>query len=233
MIGEIIKEFIFPENLICGFCGADIPKDNPFGICKNCYSKIEFTDFVCHKCGRIISDNSCGCRGEKFAFDYVDTTLKYTKFIEPSVYRLKYGHQAYISGFFAEFIEYLIYKNGKKYDLITWAPVNKFRKIQRGYDQGELMAKYVSSKMKIEALKLVERTKNTPYLARISKEKREETLQNAFKICTDYDLKNKTVLLLDDIITTGATLNAVSNTIKDGFSKVRIECLTIFNAKGD
>jgi len=99
-------------------------------------------------------------------------------------------------------------------DLIVPVPLHKKRLQKRGYNQSLLLAQgFFGHKNGKIVVKLLERTKNTPPQSTLDRRKRAENLQNMFCVCQPQLLVNKRVCLVDDIYTTGATLEECSKTL--------------------
>ena len=115
----------------------------------------------------------------------------------------------------------------KIYDIIIPVPISKKRKKERGYNQSLLIARKISSKEKIKlGDKVISKVKNNNTQSKLNKEERAENVKNVYKITKDKEIINKNILLIDDIYTTGATLNECSRMLKQAGAK-KIDVLTI------
>lgn len=117
----------------------------------------------------------------------------------------------------------------EKYDIILIVPVNKARKKERGYDQSYLIAKTISTIIKRPIVKnVLYKDKNTIKQSTLNKEERKENVKGAYSIKNFQKLKNKKILLIDDIYTTGSTVNECSRVlIEKGINKKQIGVLTL------
>ena len=92
------------------------------------------------------------------------------------------------------------------FDLLTWIPISPLRKIRRGYDQVELIAKAVSAELGLELTPALKKIRNNRPQSRIGDySRRRANVLGSYEILPDADITDKRVLLLDDILTTGAT----------------------------
>ena len=109
-----------------------------------------------------------------------------------------------------------------KFDYILFVPLHKKRLRQRGFNQAEKIAMDLSKIVDIPTVDNISRKYNTKRLYKLGKEERINELKNAFMIKNNIiDLKNKNVLLVDDIFTTGSTVNEISKILKiNGVNKV-------------
>ncbi|MBN1351329.1 ComF family protein [candidate division KSB1 bacterium] len=105
-------------------------------------------------------------------------------------------------------------------DLIIPVPLNLSRKRERGYNQSELLGKTVSrlSGVKMEH-KAMRRVRDTKTQTKLNHQQRLKNVSNAFKIKSPQIIAGKSIILLDDVITTGATMNACAKALKDAGAK--------------
>lgn len=103
----------------------------------------------------------------------------------------------------------------KSYDTIIPVPISKKRKKTRGYNQSLLISREISKKtgIKLQEKNLI-KIKNTIEQSKLDKEEREKNVQNVYQIKNEEILKNKKILLLDDIYTTGNTVNSCCKILK-------------------
>ena len=118
----------------------------------------------------------------------------------------------------------------KEYDLIISVPTHITRKIDRGYNQSDLIAKQISKVFNIKYIKnVLYKKENTISQNKLSEEKRKTNVINVFRINKKkIDLiENKNILIIDDIYTTGSTVKECAKTIKDACNVNKIGVLTI------
>lgn len=121
------------------------------------------------------------------------------------------------------------FENLKKYDIIIIVPISKQRKKDRGYNQSELLAKEISKIIKIPiATKVLYKIKNTVPQSSLNKKEREKNVKGVYKVKNITKLYDKKILIIDDIYTTGNTLNECAKAlIQQGIKKANIGVLTI------
>ena len=135
----------------------------------------------------------------------------YNEYFKKLIFNYKYKRKKKISKLIAELIykEFYYVLEKEKIDIVISVPINKKRKSERGFNQVDEILKALNINY-IE----IERIKNTEKMHKILDEKqRQENIKGSFKINRNVDLKNKNILLVDDIITTGATLKEIKNSI--------------------
>ena len=102
-----------------------------------------------------------------------------------------------------------------KYDYILYVPLHKKREIKRGFNQSRLIAKKLGKLENIRVLDSIYRKKNTTKLFKLTNEERSKEVKNAFDFYESINLcKNRNVLIVDDIFTTGSTVNEISKMLK-------------------
>jgi competence protein ComFC len=111
-----------------------------------------------------------------------------------------------------------------KFDYILFVPLHKKRLRKRGFNQSQKIAKYLGKVVGIAVVDAIGRKKNTKRLYNLTKEERKKELKNVFIMKNiKQNLKNKNILLIDDIFTTGTTVNEISKILKlNGVNKVYV-----------
>ncbi len=119
-----------------------------------------------------------------------------------------------------------LFKN-ELYDIIIAIPISKNRLKTRGYNQSELLAREIAKNfgLKLEQ-NIIKKVKNNIAQSTLSKEEREKNVKNVYKIINKETMQNKNILLIDDIFTTGATVNECSKMLKQNGVK-KIDVFTI------
>ena len=117
----------------------------------------------------------------------------------------------------------------KKYDIIIIVPISNKRKLERGYNQSELIAKEISKIIEVPIeKKVLYKIKNTVPQSTLNKKQREENAKGVYKAKNINRIYNKKILLIDDIYTTGNTVNECANIlIQKGIKRKNIGVLTI------
>ncbi|MDR1150288.1 MAG: ComF family protein [Clostridiales bacterium] len=222
MISELLN-FIFPKK--CIICGEILNLKKEIAICESCDKEklVEKIDNVnrCKICSRMISFNSKICKdclSNDFSFDKNFSLFKYNETMKNIISRFKFEDNSFIGILLSELMckeinLNKIFKN-RIFDFIIPVPIHWNRERKRGFNQSKILAKKISQKNKIFLeTKNFLRVKNTKAQFNLNKIEREENLRGAF--CVKKNIfKNKNIILIDDIFTTGSTINNCAKTLK-------------------
>lgn len=221
---ESFLQFLYPENVACVICGAEL--DNRETVCKNCFNKLPFIQNPCEKCGcAVFSANLCvRCKSASFYFDKCVSVCAYDNFIKEIVHRFKNGEK-YLKKLFAALMAEKLKNSGIAFDIAAAVPVTEKVLKKRGYNQSGLLCEIIAKKLNLpqngNALKKI---KDTDFQKNLSAAKRQKNIEGAFILSDKNPFKNKTVLLIDDVITTGSTLSECAKTLKKGGARVVFCC---------
>ena len=223
-ISEAILELFFPPR--CAICEKIQPKysfKNKAYICPDCRKKLHFVrDFSekCKKCSRPIDSDSliCHvCQVSQKHFDAAFSCMIYEAEIREALLLYKFGDARHK---FRAFAEIMIdeMKNILPFphiDVICRVPSGKRRKKQRGFDHTLEIAKYISKKTGLyHSPETIIKLKDTVPQSKLGFKERQEAVKGVFKIAVPDDIRGKSVLLIDDIYTTGATTSEISKLLK-------------------
>lgn len=211
-----IISLLFPVR--CPVCD----KATPFGekICPKCLPKLKLlTPPWCMRCGKKVEDGReyCGdcmrCRHDfirgRALYEYSSASL--------SVYRFKYGGRQEYAEFFGEEIgRYLSdFIKGTKAEALIPIPLHPDRFRKRGYNQAQLLAEAIGHNTGLPVYsKMIERVRNTIPLKQLNPQERQNNLKKAF-IMVRNDVKLDTIILIDDIYTTGSTVDEVAQLLRE------------------
>lgn len=226
-----VKELLWPNT--CLFCG----KINPKGVCLSCAGKVDAL-FVrepkCLKCGKPVrykeQEYCYDCAHNHHYYDRGAALWLHKEPVTASVYRFKYRNQRFYAGFYASRMaaEYGALIRRWSPEAVIPVPLYKGRRRKRGYNQAEILADEVGKLLGIPVLKdLVERVQNTMPQKMLDNKKRKQNLRKAFAV-RRRPAGIRKVLVIDDIYTTGATIDAVARVLKAaGVQKVYFLTISI------
>ena len=143
--------------------------------------------------------------------------FKYEGLIRKLILDYKFNDKSYIYLTFVNFLlkNEKIFENIKKYDRIIPVPISKKRLKTRGYNQSLLIAKEISKKTNVKLVNnCLLKTKNIIEQSKLNKEDREKNIQGVYELQNKQLIENKKILLIDDIYTTGSTVNECSRILR-------------------
>lgn len=226
-------EIIYPSNIYCICCGRIIDKTRPYSLCDHCVRAFHWANKkTCVKCGKIMDDDSrrlqCkDCREFSHLFERGFTCVQYGLYERSVMLSFKYGDKGYIGEKLGEILYDRIVpemESGLSFDYIIPVPMHKSKVRKRGYNQAELMARPLAKKTGLPLLKeTLVRVRASKPMSKLSTYDRMENVKNIFTLKPDKVklIRNKTVLLIDDIYTTGSTADECSRVLMEaGAEKV-------------
>ena len=156
------------------------------------------------------------CQNHDYAFDFARAPFVYENEVVDLVRKLKYGGGKYLAEVMAEFMADEYYDSGFDADLITFVPMHPKKQRKRGYNQAQEIASALSHILGFPLSDVLKRVKFSENLAKLGKEERAETIKDAIVLKPDTVVKNRNVVLVDDVFTTGATSNECAKVLKKG-----------------
>ena len=208
-----ILDLIYPP--VCGICG----KLNQNYLCKKCQKILENQS-------KFIIDKNQDFNQNFNKHLYI---FKYEGIIRRIILNYKFNEKSYL---YITFVNFLLknekfFKILKSYDTIIPVPISSERKNERGYNQSELLAKELAKKLNIECVKnCLIKNKNIIEQSKLTKVERQKNIQGVYILKNKEKLINKKLLLIDDIFTTGSTVNECCKILKQANPR-KIDIFTI------
>lgn len=216
-----LLDFFFPP--LCHICRSFIPDAGELHICPVCREELPLvTSPLCHICGIPFAgagnDHICGrCQTHPPHFDSARAQLLYEGAARDMLHSFKYQHKTHLRRPLAlltleGLTDYIV---GKAPDIIVPVPLHRSRLRNRGFNQAVLLGDVFSSSLSIPMLlNGLVRTRQTEPQIELSAEQRRNNVKGAFTSAKPADIKGKRVLLLDDVMTTGSTVDECSRELK-------------------
>lgn len=224
-IKESIAEIVYPRR--CPLCGSLINCNER--ICSKCSGDVEFIRRpICGICGRPLY--SCHCQKGDFSFVRNVSPLIYTRAAKKGIRRMKFNDSPYSCVYFGKLManvvrtEYL--ENHIRLDCVIGVPMFKEDFLTRGYNQAILLAKTVADEIEVPLLTkvLIKHRKNSPQHS-LSYIERRKNVKGVFSVPRPELIRGKTILLCDDVITSGNTLDECAVTLLNAGAK-SVYCVT-------
>lgn len=219
---------MYPSDFKCIFCSAEVFDTQ--SVCPTCADKLPYIPKGCKRCGtplHTLSNVCYHCKSLPFSFQKARSPFVYASPIRETVHNFKYQHAKYLFLPLAQFMFVTYLKEGFACDCIIPIPLHPKRQKERGYNQAELLGNELAKMLKLPLYDSVAlRTFETPSQTLLNRKEREENLKNAFEIKNKKLIKNKVILLIDDVFTTGATMEYCSSKLLEAGAK-QVFCLTL------
>ncbi len=223
----VAQNFLFPP--ICYLCNKPLASAANGHFCLHCEQKLKTISSACYCCGRPLSvDAICGeCLKHPPHYQRTISAFAYEGEVKMMLLNIKFHHGQY---FIKPMAEALAHRLFSAYHKESWpqciipVPLYAQRTRQRGFNQSVELAKIIHKKVQIPlSYNKVIRTKNTEQQTRLNVHERVNNLKNAFQSpALDYEH----IAIIDDVVTTGSTVNALARTLKQrGIKKIDIWCV--------
>lgn len=207
-IKKALTDALFPRDFTCDICGIETFDGN---LCPDCKKTvIPNNGAVCPECGRrTVRPEIClECKAEPPLFKRGYSALVYQDGAQILISKFKNGN-GYLKEYFADL---LAVKDLPKTDAIVFVPMTKKSERARGYNQGKMLATCLSERIGVPVLKAFEKVKESKSQKTLGIKERKNNLDGCFKVIDKNAISGKTLLLVDDVLTTGATAEALTKT---------------------
>lgn len=216
-----LLDAIYPKRVKCIICGDELNTDERNAICPHCYERLPFiSDKACIRCDMPLAEDdysqTCfNCKRHNYRYTAVRSVFRYEGNIRACIYKFKYKHQEFLGEYFSEFLVRRFARLDWNIDYVLPVPLHTARLKSRGYNQSYVMAKPFCDKLGLEILDNVTRIKDTPSQTNLGHKERAENVKDAFAIADKSVVKGKNILIIDDVYTTGATIEALTELMLD------------------
>jgi len=206
----VLLNLLYPQN--CLICSNKINDLKARPICGDCINKIEINS----EASRIEGT------AEDLAFDCAFYAARYEEVMKRCICLFKYDSKTQLADLLGKLMSDFAVRNigAEEIDMIVPVPLHPVKLRERQFNQSELLAAHLARKMNKNVVR--DKVKRIKYTAPQTKLKRDQRLKNvrgAFLVKKNADFKEKTVLLVDDVLTTGATLHECAKALKDAGAK--------------
>jgi ComF family protein len=239
---EALASLVFPAP--CRICARMLDTGNRIPFCRACIGALTETlpEPQCARCGRPIVSNAVTegvappqchlCRLGAYDFDFVRSFGAYSPSMARAILMLKYGEITPLGEWFANQLAKVAKGRLEAFaaDVVVPVPLHPSRLRERGYNQAELIARPLARLLGIPFRSyLLVRTRPRPDKVRLTRRERWETVRGAYAMHHGAKVDKIRVLLVDDVFTTGATLDACSRALR-GAGAVRVAGMTVARA---
>ena len=214
MIQDALLNLLFPPK--CTLCAKVLEKQET-DLCRDC---------------RL---NSPECAGIHKNFSFLDSWAAvwyYEEYIRSSLLRYKFRHARHYAPVYGRMLAMRVlqeYPEG--FDILTWVPVSRLRRFTRGYDQVELLVEAVGQELGMQPVSTLKKVRNNrPQSGIVGQAKRRANVLGVYRAVCPQEVRGQRVLLLDDLITTGATAGECARVLLTAGAK-EVHCGVIAAAR--
>ncbi len=209
-----VLDFALPPR--CGGCGTIV--DDIDSFCAGCWTDLHFLQGGCLRCGLPLeatdADICAVCLARPHRIDRIRAAVAYGDISRSIAMRLKYGRKVALARTMSRYMHPLI---GEVPDdaILVPVPLHRARLWSRGFNQSAIVARELGRRAGVPvAVDALKRVRRTPPLKGLTMHQRRRTVAGAFRAGKKFDLKGRTVVLVDDVFTTGSTANACARVLK-------------------
>jgi len=217
---EAAVSLLYPP--VCAMCGTSIRAGEY--LCGQCEAKtVRISAPFCEKCsepfdGSIKGAFTCAnCAHRTIYFEAAVAAYRGRGIVRQIVHEFKYGRQIHLRHLVARWLHAALDDErlrGRRFDVVVPVPLHPARQRERGFNQASLLVELLSAQTAIPPKPLLERTRYTTTQTALDRSERMENLHNAFRLRKNANVRGLRVLLVDDVLTTGSTLNECARILK-------------------
>jgi ComF family protein len=213
---ECLLEIFFPSR--CSLCGNNAPKI----ICKDCLNSFELISLpCCLKCSLPMqegttAENCDRCQGTDLSFDKIRAAFTYSGAVKQAIREYKYGKKLSIATLLARPLADIVEQENREaaFDYLVPVPLYKEKMRSRGFNQAQLIAEKVMARSGIPMLKL-QRVRDTMPMTGLNVRERFKNLEGAFALDSPGKVRESSIAVIDDVVTTCSTINEIAKILKN------------------
>jgi ComF family protein len=223
-----ILNLLFP--VACVVCRGPVLERRCGAACPECWSSLIPVDPpFCRQCGEPAAaiEGLCGhCMKGETVFDFARSALLFTRTLREIIHHLKYSDRVSLAKPLGNMLKECLDREAFTGERIVPVPLHHARERSRGFNQAELIAARLGRPV---VPRLLKRSKDTPSQTGLTRNERKRNLAGAFEVCGKV---TGTIILVDDVYTTGSTMNEIARTLKRAGAE-RVEVLTVARVAND
>ncbi len=232
-------DFVWPRVCAVEDCGRNVDRPSRH-LCSACFASFPFHEAggACRVCGALVMAETkhafvCeACQQHPPAYEFARSALLYREPIDQLIQDFKFRKATWLCADLTDLLEGAVRAKlaFSEIDVIVPVPLFPAREHERGYNQSALLAEALGERLnrRVDTASFV-RTRDTPHQSRLSGEERRKNLKGAFAVKDPRFIRGRTVLLVDDVTTSGTTLNEGARALLDG-GAARVWCATVARA---
>jgi ComF family protein len=218
-----LLDLVFPR--VCVGCGGE-PGAEGGHLCWDCRAGIGVLDgAMCDCCGDPVdgvpgmSYRCSWCQREEPSFDLARSAVRYRGPARDAIQLMKYGAGLHVVGAWIPWLAACVRTHyaACRFDAVTFVPMSPRHERERSYNQARLLASGLARTMELPLeTDAIAKQRDTGTQTRLTMKERRENVRGAFRVTSPERVRHRRFLLVDDVITTGATVNACAAALKDG-----------------
>jgi ComF family protein len=221
VIGALL-DVVFPR--VCAGCGGEVAEPGRH-LCWDCTAALHFIQPpFCDRCGDPISGRvdhafTCAlCAGRPAGFDRARSAVRYEGAAAVAIRNLKYNNHLWVVQDLGSLLDAAVrvHYPDLQFDLVSWVPLYPARRRERGFNQSAELARYLAGRLGVPLRAAARRMRPTPSQTSLTVRDRADNVRGAFRARSLFPLRGRRVLLVDDVMTTGATANECAAALKAG-----------------
>ena len=224
---DAILNLLFPQS--CVLCGIQVFERRWSAACPECWSKLEpIPRPFCLQCGMPAAaiETVCGaCRRGDHAFDFARSLFLFNDPMRGIIHHLKYSARVSLAKPLGQLLRDCVTQAGFEAKIALPVPLHRSRARERGFNQAEIIAAAVSRStgITVDKLSLARKVHTPMHRTGMDQKARELTIHNAFEVTRPRLIAGKAVVLVDDVLTSGATASQAARTLKkNGATRVNV-----------
>lgn len=242
LLEPISSLFFLPECYVCG--GAAERRELLHNVCAECWNEVrQVGDLVCFRCGLPIESEAvedvskayfCGaCRGRRIPYSVMRSLYNYRTPMREMIHIFKFEGKTGIGGELGRRLAEWAARHPDlaSSELVAPVPLHPLRRIERGFNQAELLARLVAREMGLPLVPALRRRRNTPPQSSLEPEQRRRSLKGAFAVPRRSVVRGKRVLLVDDMATTETTVRECARELRRA-GAAEVKALTLARSLG-
>lgn len=214
-----LREFLYPENVSCRLCGKEVFEAH---FCPECRDRLPYNTVYCLRCGRGVHRTGyCAeCKREMPLYSVARSLFRYEGDVRRLVMDLKENEPARsLAGMFASELLPVLRYEFPDAQMLTFVPCGEETLERRGYNQAERLAVEIGRVSGLDVVGLFSQEKQVAEQKMLSKRDRRRNLQGVFRLRNRAVVRDKNIVIVDDVLTTGATVESLAELLWD--AKVR------------
>ncbi len=208
-VGGLVLDFALPPR--CPGCGEITPAVGLF--CGDCWGTLDFLGSGCDRCGRVLTggQGEClACEQTQSCLARIRAAIAYGPVSRTIAMRLKYGRKIALARVMADMMKRPLQALDPEAVLVP-VPLHRWRLWGRGFNQAALIGGHLGRSLDPD---LLVRTRSTPRLKGLNPAERRKAVSGVFAVRAGADVKGRSFILVDDVITTGATAEACARALR-------------------